>query len=184
MSPNGRRRWRKHAKHRRKRMHGVVVLGKILRSSDCRGRRGDKTGPGPLPTKPWTPRSLVGMTMGARKRAALWAVFVPHCLDWLGYDPSTSESPQAERRHMTGCLKHSRTLTALYRDERAKYRIGEKLRPCPNCLKCWPLTKTLDDGRIAALAPSGTPKRYQSLTLDDLCDGSGLLPARRSTNAA
>ena len=68
--------------------------------------------------KPFTARSLVGMTMGARKRA--W--------EMMGY-------------------------------LRSDLRIGERLRPCPGCEEC----RGYDDG-IGVLH----------------CDGSGVMPARRS----
>ena len=41
------------------------------------------------------------------------------------------------------------------RAQRAKYRIGERLRPCPGCMEC---------------DPSG---------FASICDGSGVLPARK-----
>jgi len=57
---------------------------------------------------PWSARSLVGMSMGARKRAALAEVADRAIL----VNPPTSY---------------------LYRLHRQRYRIGERLRPCPGC---------------------------------------------------
>ena len=56
-----------------------------------------------------TPRSLVGMTMGARRRR-LWNEFFDEAWDGATIDD--------------------------FRTEAAKYRIGQRLRPCPGCDKC------------------------------------------------
>jgi len=66
-----------------------------------------------LPAKPFIPRSLVGMTQGARKRKAR-------------DDKELSEFLVATLAK----LEHT--------EERAKYRIGQKLRPCPGCCACSP----------------------------------------------
>lgn len=95
-------------------------------------------------------RKLVGMTQGARKRKARW-------------ESSCISLPW--RRAWRA--KHGETL-----------RIGQRLRPCPNCMKCWPWTR-FENGRIGALAPPvGAGKRYMRLELDDICDGSGVIPAK------
>ena len=62
----------------------------------------------PLPPKPFTARSLVGMSMGARKRA---------------YRAAVAELEQAEvwRGDVV---------------DRKRLRIGERLRPCPGCRAC------------------------------------------------
>ena len=65
MKPNGRRAWRKWCKRARLHMnkhHRALYRGAIMRK-----KQPERTS---LPTKPSTARSLVGMTMGARKRAA------------------------------------------------------------------------------------------------------------------
>ena len=56
-----------------------------------------------------TPRSLVGMTMGARRRR-LWDKFFDDA--WDGATISN------------------------FRTEAAKYRLGQRLRPCPGCPSC------------------------------------------------
>lgn len=53
----------------------------------------------------WSQRSLIGMTMGARKRAVR----------------KQSSFPFGGRR---------------YHDLRRRYRLGERLRPCPGCTAC------------------------------------------------
>lgn len=113
MKANGRRRWRKWAKkngagrgdfadYRRFRRHGDSTYEGVV------GMR-----PGVVPSRPFSPRSLVGMTMGARKRGARWEL--------AANTPSSQES----RLAMAGTL-------------RAWYRIGQRLRPCLVCLwaKC------------------------------------------------
>lgn len=66
------------------------------------------------------PRKLVGMSMGARKRAARQ----------LAYDP-------------WGRLRDAHRP---YTMVRAAYRIGERLRPCPGCEECqgWDVEMGLD----------------------------------------
>lgn len=76
--------------------------------------------------KPFTTRSLVGMTMGARKRlreAIFWGTRNPPFI--LGADSVTEG-----------------------------LRIGKRLRPCPGCSNCAPYN-------------------------GNICDGSGVLPARK-----
>ena len=57
----------------------------------------------------------------------------------------------------------------------SKYRIGQRLRPCPNCLNCWPWIKELDGRRHALAPPAHLRRRFESVTLDDICDGSGVM---------
>ena len=70
-----------------------------LRSSPGASKEGDAM----------TPRSLVGMTMGARRRR-LWDEFFDEA--WDGATISN------------------------FRTEAAKYRLGQRLRPCPGCPSC------------------------------------------------
>ena len=58
----------------------------------------------------FTARSLVGMTMGARKRAVLTEM-------------DRKDHPEYGQR-------------LDYSEVRAQYRIGQKLRPCAGCLRC------------------------------------------------
>ena len=96
-----------------------------------------------------TPRSLVGMTMGARRRR-LWNEFFDEA-----WDGATSDD---------------------FRTEAATYRIGQRLRPCPGCAECghaptvklWKLSRN-------ALWVSG---RLGVRNIKHICDGSGVLTAR------
>lgn len=75
------------------------------------------------------PAKLRGMTRGARKRAALWSVFVPWCIKEYGFDPGQESSPPAERRHMRGCLPNSE-LRAAYQLERLRWGLrGRGAKP-------------------------------------------------------
>lgn len=106
--------------------------------------------------EPFTTRSLVGMTMGARKRAAYYEALRS------SYD---GDGGPISNRKLRLCLRTalltpevlSDSVPLDYRlDVRAKYRIGKPLRPCPGCMEC-------------------DPRGFASI-----CDGSGVLPARKS----
>jgi len=184
MSPNGRRAWRRTMRSRRKRKVAGLVFGPDTKAraslvSVTRGflvaywRRhknsmhvegglrlcflvSDRQSPIPL-----TARSLVGMTMGARKRA---------------YRAAVAELEQAE----------------VWRGDvvdRSRLRISERLRPCPGCCACWGHRISSAYGEIAeCCGPQTSGKRKSQIkamrkwqeTLADNCDGSGVLPARRS----
>lgn len=76
-----------------------------------------------VPSRPFTARSIVGMTMGARKRA-IRKVFNQRaflCLYVDGDDSKANIMSDTERSAF-----------------RSKYRIGEGLRPCPGCMECDP----------------------------------------------
>lgn len=85
-----------------------------------------------------TARSLVGMTTGARKRAVRREFDLVPCPEYL-----TTIQDRMQWYLLRGPYL------------RAKYRIGERLRPCPGCMEC---------------DPSG---------FASICDGSGVLPARK-----
>ena len=118
--------------------------------------------------RPFTPRSLVGMTMGARKRAAWYEA--------LRSNHDGDDGPISNRK-LRLCLRSALTDRVLavtvpieWRLEvRAKYRIGQKLRPCAGCLwcQCW--------SAFDAWPELGEELAKYCLT----CDGSGVLPARR-----
>ncbi len=167
MSPNGRRAWRKWAKRRRRRMnahHRALYTGAKMR----------KAQPVQLAMqipKPFTPRSLVGMTQGARKRAARRAPMERFCLQCrrpLAVDEQVEPSPNKAAEFIDpeclACPDCGGETDCFYLDEVAQvnhqhYRIGQKVRPCVGCEEC----RGYDDG-IGIIH----------------CDGSGVLPARRA----
>ena len=119
-----------------------------------------------LQPRPFNPRSLVGMTMGARKRAA-----------WYEALRTSYDGGPISNRKLRLCLS---VLTAKvlsvsvpieWRLEvRAKYRISERLRPCAGCLRC-----------KCRSAFDAWPELGEALVKDHpTCDGSGVLPARRA----
>ena len=124
MKPTGRRRFRKmNARYRRRGSETVRDVAR--RTSAGKARKMiliDWWGRAPLPLhpRPFTPRSLVGMSMGARKRAA-------RCWLW----PTESRASALEQfRAMVAEAPSTRYEYGL---ARAKYRLGERLRPCPGC---------------------------------------------------
>ncbi len=125
-----------------------------------------------------TPRSLVGMTMGARRRR-LWNEF--------------RDEPWGDARINN------------FRTKAAKYRIGQRLRPCPGCQLCgssvrrfaptagWksPRKWVLWDGSQLWMIARTWKRKCAIPNLSDylaavddgtwkelFCDGSGVLPAR------
>ena len=117
-----------------------------------------------------TPRSLVGMTMGARKRAARYESL---------FNQDTSHIKMTNKQ-LRMVWRNVWPLAAWARSEREKlrkpYRIGQRLRPCPGCAECghtptvklWKLSRN-------ALWVSG---RLGVRNIKHICDGSGVLPAR------
>ena len=189
MSPNGRRAWRAAAKKLRRKMgrrwrasdarwsgkrwselvpdleaHRGHITGAWFRRHGCTdqglqtldapnmvrvyvGLWGTVDGDGveyAVKPKSFTARSLVGMTMGTRKRAVL--------------------KEMVRKDH----LENGQRLD--YWEVRAKYRIGQKLRPCAGCLRCQ-----------CRSAFDAWPELGEELAkYHPTCDGSGVLPARRS----
>ena len=193
MSPAGNRAWRRTMRSRRKREVARLVFGPDTkaRASLVSAPRGflvaywrrhkdsmhvegglrlcclvpDRT-QSPIPI---TPRSLVGMTMGARKRAA-WYEALRSSHDGDG-------GPISNRK-LRLCLRSALTVRVLavtvpieWRLEvRAKYRIGERLRPCAGCLRC-----------RCRSAFDAWPELGEELAKDHpTCDGSGVILARKS----
>ncbi len=140
--------------------------------------------------KPFTPRSLVGMTQGARKRAAWYEA--------LRSNHDGDGGPISNRK-LRLCLSVlttkvlSVTVPTEWRLEvRAQYRIGERLRPCPGCTecehgKCWRCghcgaTKKQCDlilSEVRCMCGKGCGQWRISFPATTVCDGSGVLPARR-----
>ena len=132
-----------------------------------------------LHVRPFSARSLVGMTMGARKRAAL-------------YDAARSGAPPISNRKLHLCLAPPRPKTMCLEDWRrecrSKYRIGERLRPCPGCWHCqttwqqssiYPQTAVVHRHGCSHDDPSGVCCFGETISVTMECDGSGVLPARR-----
>ena len=107
-----------------------------------------------------TPRSLVGMTMGCRKR-----VVRARCWE-AGYT--------LRRNRFSLTSDQLRALDVTERAECAKiretYRIGQRLRPCPGCHTCMPGVKGWHIDKVRG--------RFKMPTVAWSCDGSGVLPAR------
>lgn len=147
MSPNGRRFWRSWAKSYRRwlnrddrrRYRDLYDDEPLVKHQYTWFEAKKQFGPGLLcsKAKPLAPRSLVGMTQGARKRAA--------------------------RQDAMGVR------TAVH-DFRTSIRIGETLRPCPGCCACSPCN--VSRIHLVRLCTSAYPRT--------ICDGSGVLPARRA----
>ena len=122
-----------------------------------------------LQPRPFTARSLVGMTMGARKRRSravsylviVDVTFIEHAETWANTDHSKLFRQRKFPRHQWDLEQ--------YNQVRAKYRIGQKLRPCVGCLRCQ-----------CRSAFDAWPELGEELAKDHpTCDGSGVLPARR-----
>ena len=213
MKPNGRRAWRKWLNRRRRNFYKMARLlpkrertngepttrqqAWIYRGPVKKRARKGLTGAGPRISTPklFTARSLVGMTMGARKR-----VLQDELSRYIGDDDFDYGDVVA---HFADPL-----------------RIGERLRPCPGCPKCGVLRfrriggfgdntacveHRLSTGQSRLIRSIGIPWRYSrdrrrsksapfhpldrcvelvdagQWTLDpELCDGSGVLPARKA----
>ena len=178
MSPNGLRRWRRYAKkcRYRSRKEGKVsnATGASLRALFFAARIHPNYA---VPPKPFTSRSIVGMTMGARKRAAR-----------LQYMLHTYEIGPI-RREVLSVFAPCDAASHTYKRAWRMYRIGQRLRPCPGCCACWGHRISSAYGEIAeCCGPQTSGKRKSQIkamrkwqeTLADNCDGSGVLPARRS----
>ena len=161
MKANGRRAWRKWAKRRLVKMnahHRALYTGAKMR------KKRDAIDVPPLPSRPFTPRALVGMSQSARKRAARAALVAFWCAinktdrEWLAW--------QSMRR------------SEEYAQDRKAYRIGQRLRPCPGKHGCRNCTRTC--GACEDQCPDDTrcPRCGSVMTTEGpFCDGSGVLPA-------
>ena len=103
-----------------------------------------------------TPRSLVGMTMGARKRASLSNALYPVVF------PSGIVTDETEMQAGYSWQE--------IRDDWPL--LGERLRPCPGCHTCMPGVKGWHIDKVRG--------RFKMPTIAWSCDGSGVLPARKS----
>ena len=119
-----------------------------------------------LPAKPFITRSLVGMTQGARKRA------------WL-------------RGALNDYLFPHQNSTGAEHDVRSDYswseirvdapflgtKLGERLRPCPGCSVC---ARPCHYCEMQEPDDSLCPRCGQVMYSTPICDGSGVLPARKA----
>lgn len=104
----------------------------------------------------FSPRSLVGMSETRKRRL---------------FGREIDALPQHRR---------AANLMSLFR----KYRIGQRLRPCPGCLECEPKDCdgcgfSLGSGEDCEVCDAHAVDRYVTG-----CDGSGVLPAKRSAAAS
>ena len=134
------------------RRHGFAELDPRYKIRQYIGLWGTVDGDGveyAVKPKSFTPRSLVGMTQGARKRL---------------------------RRSISKLLdKANGNLASLgYQHDADRddsfLRIGERLRPCPGCHTCMPGVKGWHIDKVRG--------RFKMPTAAWSCDGSGVLPAR------
>ena len=152
-----------------------------------------------------TPRSLVGMTMGARKRRARAVTYVAlNEVTFIETAEALAAPTHCARFHARKFPRHEYDLQ-MYKFVRIRYRIGQRLRPCPGCEKCHPAIR-----RFAPTAGWKSPRKWilwdgaklwmiartwrrlctvptladYTSGVDDgtwkelFCDGSGVLPAK------
>ena len=103
------------------------------------------------------PRSLVGMTQGARKRAwgesrTLYALIFPNGIK------------TDEQEMIAG---YSWSEIRAYWNE-----LGQRLRPCPGCHGCMPGVNGWHIDKVRG--------RYRMPTTAWCCEGSGVLPAKKA----
>jgi len=152
-----------------------------------------------------TKRSLVGMTMGARKRRARAVTYVAlNEVTFVVTAEALAAPIHCARFHARKFPRHEYDLQ-MYKFVRLRYRIGQRLRPCPGCAKCHPATR-----RFAPTAGWKSPRKWilwdgaklwmiartwrrlctvptladYTSGVDDgtwkelFCDGSGVIPAK------
>jgi len=127
-------------------------------------------------------RRLVGMSMGARKRAAR-----AHFMRW-NYEMSV-----ANRAYVLALFSPWDAAAVEYKRLRGLVRIGQRLRPCPGCAQC---LRCLCGNSAACIGLYEAWTKHQKAEpacndccghgcedghcdkVDDICDGSGVLPAK------
>ena len=185
MSPNGRRAWRKWVRRQDLRRKHKQPKGSVCRMAR-QARRHIPLVPGVVLPKPLTARSLVGMSMGARKRIA-WREYLAWCRK--NPDRELLKSATIDTWDEKGLEEGYQRGLQAQREVRTKHRIGEHLRPCLGCCACWGHRISTAYGEYAECSgPQTNGKRKSQIkamrkwqeSLSDDCDGSGVLPARRS----
>ena len=115
-------------------------------------------------------RSLVGMTMGARKRWARAVTYVAlNEVTFVVTAEALAAPTHCARFHARKFPRHEYDLQ-MYKFVRLRYRIGQRLRPCPGCHTCMPGVKGWHIDKVRG--------RFKVPTIAWSCDGSGVLPAR------
>ena len=173
MTPNGRRRWRAYTKKCRYRSRREGKRLELSAAQMMARHPGRKLYP--LPARPFTARSLVGMSQSARKRA-IRALFVE--LVFTSQGTAIEPTDKGSRWFHLWCRGSGDAASRdpEYAALRAKYRIGERLRPCPGCLRCRSCSgcEVLDfEGERCARCGKECPSEPTQ------CDGSGVLPSRK-----
>jgi len=143
--------------------------------------------------------------MGARKRDARLAKVERFCMNcktplrlYDEIEPTLEEAASFIDPESYACPKCRSETDSLYPDEirsetRAFYRIGQRLRPCPGCAQC---LRCLCGNSAACIGLYEAWTKHQKAEpacndccghgcedghcdkVDDICDGSGVLPAR------
>ena len=143
--------------------------------------------------RPFTARSLVGMSQSSRKRKARAVAFVViNSVTFFEHAVPLASALHERLYRERGFPRHSEEMMRV-RDVRSKYRIGERLRQCPGCPEC-------EHGKCWRCDNCGTTKGLCDLTLAEVrckcgkgcglwrisypattvCHGSGVvLPARK-----
>ncbi len=121
--------------------------------------------------RPFTARSLVGMSQSSRKRKARAVAFVINSVTFFEHAVPLASALHERLYRERGFPRHSEEMMRV-RDVRSKYRIGERLRQCPGCFHCQPGVKGWHIDR----SRSG---RFNMPALALHCDGIGVLPARK-----
>lgn len=129
MKPNGMRAWRLQARRWRRKQNRANRRTGAPWISDGTGRwyrrqRAFFEQRPVLPTREFSARSLCGMSMGARKRAAR---ICPGCIECRNAIP---EIDFGLRCDSSGVFAQSPE------QWRRRYKIGQRLRPCPGCAEC------------------------------------------------
>lgn len=106
-------------------------------------------------------RNLVGMTEGAKKRAA--RVHFMRC----NYEMSVCSN-----RYALVLFSPSDATTENYKRFRGIVRIGQRLRPCPGCHGCMQGVNGWHIDKVRG--------RYRMPTTAWCCEGSGVLPAKKA----
>ena len=164
MSPNGRRAWREWVRRQDLRRKHKQPKGSVCRMAR-QARRHIPLVPGAVLPKPPTTRSLVGMTMGARKRLYRYIV----------------DALPTEGDVFLICAEDEGVPIGWF--------LAQRLRPCPGCWNCqttwqqssiYSQTAVMHRHGCSHDDPSGLCCFGETVPVKMECDGSGVLPARRS----